>query len=318
MNNTDREEKIYDLRWSHFAKLFGTAEKECNPACKQMISGMDFRYKILDGEKREQILLDVLKKLDSNHLSVSGRKRKNDWEKGWSQNLQKFIENDQDVLALVPAYVRPDRILRLNHNYITSSDPNFELNFYTVYRQYLFRRYLSDFDSIYEFGCGTGYNLLIMAQMYPDKQFYGMDWAAASRDLVNEIGKTLNPNISGHLFDMFVPNYDLEIDNNSVFITLNSLEQLGDNFESFLQFILSKTPRLCIHAEPIIELYNSEHILDYVAIKYHQKRGYLNNYLSRLKALESTGTIKILKTRRIPFGSLFHEGYSLVIWQPLT
>ena len=317
MGSTDRKENNFELGLPDFAQLFGISEKEFSAECQRMISSMDFRYKILDGQKRERILLDVLKKLDSNHLTVSGSKRKNDWEKGWSQNLQKFIENDHDVLALVPAYVRPDRILRLNLNYITSSNPDLELNFYTVYRHYLFRRYLSEFDSIYEFGCGTGYNLLIMAQMYPEKKFYGMDWAVASKDLVNEIGKALSPNISGHLFDMFSPNDDLEIDKNSVFITLNSLEQLGDNYESFLQFILSKTPKLCIHAEPIIELYNSEHILDYVAIKYHQKRGYLNNYLSRLKALESAGKIRIIKTRRIPFGSLFHEGYSLVIWKPI-
>ena len=175
MKNPDRKEKNFELRLPHFAQLLGTSAKEFSTECKRMISDMDFRYKILDGEKREKILLDVLKKLDSNHLSVSGSKRKNDWEKGWSENLQKFIENDHDVLALVPAYVRPERILRLNLNYITSSDPNFELNFYTVYRQYLFRRYLSDFDSIYEFGCGTGYNLLIMAQMYPQKKFYGIN-----------------------------------------------------------------------------------------------------------------------------------------------
>ncbi len=128
MNNTDREEKYYELSSPHFAKLFGIAEKELSAECKEMISGMDFRYKILYGEKREQKLLDILKKLDSNHLSVSGRKRKNDWEKGWSENLRKFIENGHDVLALVPAYVRPDRILRLNLNYITSVSLTFELN----------------------------------------------------------------------------------------------------------------------------------------------------------------------------------------------
>ena len=317
MFNTDRQERHCELNVPHFAALFGAAEKEFSTACKEMIYDMDFRYRILNGEKRDQILLDVLKKLDSDQLSVSGSKRKKDWEKGWSQNLQHFIENDHNALALVPAYVRPDRILRLNFNYIKSSDPNFELNFYTVYRHYLFRRFLSPYDSIYEFGCGTGYNLLMMAQMFPQKKLYGLDWTRASRDLVNEIGNTLGPNISGDLFDMFSPNYDLQIDKNSVFITLNAMEQLGDNYESFLQFILRKRPRLCVHAEPLMELYSSEHILDYVAIKYHKKRGYLNNYLSRLKTLESSGKVKIIKMKRIPFGSLFHEGYSMVIWEPM-
>lgn len=47
-----------------------------------------------------------------------------------------------------------------------------------------------------------------------------------------------------------------------------------------------------------------------------KNRGYLNGFLDRLKALESEGAIEILGTHRT-FGSLFHDGYTLLVWKPL-
>lgn len=301
-----------------FADLFGAVVEEFSNHCKKLIADTDFRYQIVAGAEYNQILLDVLKKLDADHLPVSGKERKGDWEKGWSENLDGFIRNNYDLSQLVPKYMQAiGNTKRFNRNYIKPADSNFELNFYTVYRYFFFEKYLADFDSIYEFGCGTGYNLYIMSQLYPEKKLFGLDWATASSDLVNRIGEAYNVNTTGRLFDMFSPDDNLEINDNSVFVTLNSMEQLGGDFGAFLNFILKKSPLLVINSEPLVELYNPNDLLDYLAIKYHRKRGYLNNYLTRLRQLEAEGKLKILETLRIYFGSLFHEGYSLVIWKPL-
>ncbi len=37
---------------------------------------------------------------------------------------------------------------------------------------------------------------------------------------------------------------------------------------------------------------------------------------SRLEALAADGRIELLKVQRMKFGSMYHEGYSIVVWRP--
>ena len=74
---------------------------------------------------------------------------------------------------------------------------------------------------------------------------------------------------------------------------------------------------MCVHLEPLVELYDEDSLFDYPAIRYHRKRGYLDGYLTALRKLEREGRAEILDTRRLQFGSFFQEGYSLVMWKPL-
>ena len=68
--------------------------------------------------------------------------------------------------------------------------------------------------------------------------------------------------------------------------------------------------------EPLCELYDPDNLVDYVAYRYHKQRGYLDGYLTRLRQLEAEGRIEILKTQRVYFGNLYHEGYSFIAWRP--
>ena len=313
MHNT---EKLLDLTSSDFAELFATTEEKIMAYCGDSINHMDFHYQKIEGEQRDELILDILNAIDAGNLTVSGKERKDTWEKGWSQNFQKFIENNQDLSSLVPAYMWSYKILRLNCNYIKPLNPDFLLDFYTIYRRYFLGKYLSDYEFIYEFGCGTGFNLVIISQLFPEKSIHGADWAMASKELVDKIAHAHNYNIKGHVFDMFSPNKNFSIADNSAIVTLNSLEQIGENHEHFIQFIIEKVPAICINFEPLVELYDENNLMDYLAIKYHKKRGYLDGYLTRLRKLESEGEIEILKTQRIHFGTLYHEAYSLVVWRP--
>jgi len=99
-------------------------------------------------------------------------------------------------------------------------------------------------------------------------------------------------------------------------LTFAALEQIGSNHEAFLQFLLSKSPALCINVECFCELYDENNLIDYLAIKYHKKRNYLDGYLNRLQQLEGDGKIEILETKRPYFGCMYHEAYSFVIWKP--
>ena len=175
--------------------------------------------------------------------------------------------------------------------------------------------YLKTFDSIYEFGCGTGFNLAVLAQLYPKKKLHGLDFVSSSVDLINRIGDTYSWSITGHLFNMLTPDENFEIADNSAIFTIGAIEQLASNFEVFLQFIVKKSPKLCIHVEPTLELYDKNNLVDYLAIKFHRKRGYTENYLARLRELESNNIVEILKVHRPFLGSLYMEGYSYIIWR---
>jgi hypothetical protein len=101
-------------------------------------------------------------------------------------------------------------------------------------------------------------------------------------------------------------------------VTIGTIEQLAGDFEPFLQFLLRRSPALCIHVEPTVELYDEDNLVDYLAVKFHRKRGYTEGFLPRLQQLEDQGRIEIVKVKRLFFGSLLMEGYNLLIWRPRT
>ena len=306
--------KIRKLDIKGCAKLFGATQKEITDTCGTILSAEDFRFVVIDKEEEEKTLLEVMKTIDSP-LSISGKNRQNDWENGWAENLQAFIKSNYDLSSLTPKYMHKFNVRRLFSRYIRPLDSNFEVNFYTAYRHFLFKKYLSNYEHLYEFGCGTGYNLVIMAQIFPHKNITGLDWATSSTHLVNAIASQYGYRLKGRRFDFFNPDYSLEVADNSAFITLNSLEQLGNDHDKFIEFILHKRPEICINSEPILELYDQNNLFDYLASKYHNKRNYLNNYLSALKKYEHEGVIEILKVQRVHSGNIFHDAYSYIVWK---
>jgi len=317
MCNTKVDHCSYSgLKVEEFAEMFGATANDFSAGCKKLVEQMDFRHLIIKGQERDRVILGVLNAIESGELTVSGKRRKEDWERGWGQNLQRFIESDYDLSCLVPAYYQSHSVLRLQGEYIRPLNAGFVVDWYTIYRRYFFEKCLSDYDCIYELGCGTGLNLVMMAELFPDKTIHGADWVVASKKIVDTIAEVHNYNIKGHVVDLFSPVDDFEMCGNSAIVTLNSLEQVGADHEPFIQFVLKKAPAICINWEPLVELYDQSDLLDYLAIRYHRKRGYLEGYLTRLRELECEGKAEILKTQRICFGSVYQEGFSLVVWRP--
>lgn len=310
-------EMYKSLRIEDFANAFGADEGEVLLFCGKLIESLDFRYKDCSMEIREKIFLDVIKKCDNAELSVSGSHRFNDWRRGWGEILQEFYNSGGDLKMLVPKDLHGDRPLRFEGNYITSFSNSFERDFVLVFNHWLYKKYFKDYKNIYEFGCGTGRNLSLMAEIFPDKRLFGMDWVPESQELLKAIVERYGWQIEGHRFDFFDPNYELEILPNSLVYTHSAMEQLGGDYGSFLSYLLAKRPSLCVHTECMQEYYDENKLYDYVALKYHKTRNYLDGFLNRLRELEKDKAIKIIATRRTGFGSLYHEGYMYVIWKIL-
>ncbi len=301
-----------------FARLLGTSKADIPSNCQKSIGQRDFSYAIPVTQERDGIVLKVLTTVNSPDLSTAGsRESKGKWDIGWSENLEELSNKIDDLSTLVPKYYRKGQPLRLDQNYVIPADPNFELNWYEIFRSWLFKTYLKEVEAIYEFGCGTGYNLVALAKMFPDKNFYGLDWAAASKEIVNKLAKVYGWKMEGRIFDFFSPDTNLKINRDAAFLTVGALEQTGQNYETFLQFVLRALPKICVHAEPVCEWYDQNNLVDYLAILYHKKRNYWLNFPTRLAELERQGKARIIKQKRAYFGSLYLEGWSQIIWQPI-
>jgi hypothetical protein len=179
------------------------------------------------------------------------------------------------------------------------------------------KHYLKDYKNIFELGCGPAYHLVRLSESFKDKNFFGTDWATSSQEIIKEINKIKNCDITPINLDFFNPDNGINVPENSAVYTVASLEQIGENFKELINFLLEKKPEICVHLEPIDELLNQNILMDNLTIKYFRKRNYLKNFLPYLEQLEKENKIKIIKKQRTDSGSYFIEGHSLIVWKPL-
>jgi hypothetical protein len=167
-----------------------------------------------------------------------------------------------------------------------------------------------------EFGCGTGHNLLALSRQHPNTVLVGFDWAESAVKAVNRLLADHDVNIIGKRFDFFSPGPALKFIRGSGVLTVGALEQVGSRFGAFLSFLLSCRPAVCVHMEPVVELYDEGESFDHLAACYHRMRGYLEGYLPALRRLEKARRAEILAVKRNFFGSLYHEAYTCIAWRP--
>jgi SAM-dependent methyltransferase len=305
-----------ELTAGHFARLFGVAERDLPKACTDAIVAADLRYEQPTAAARDGIILRVLQTLDSDKPTVVGAHRSDIWESCWADSLQRFRDAGLSPESLVPHFITPGLPVRLGRDYAIPASPRYELRVLEVCRAFLFDRYFAQMRSIYEFGCGSGFNLVALARQLPGKKLLGLDWSKSSNETVSLIRKALDIDVTGRHFDFFAPDRSLALGRDCGVLTMCALEQVGARHDAFLSYLLDAEPGVCVHMEPLLELYEDSHLVDYLAVRYHRKRGYLQGFLPALRALESSGRIELLDVRRFHFGSFYHEGYSYVAWRP--
>jgi hypothetical protein len=298
-----------------FAKSFGVDVGEFSDSLQNTINDLNFNYRLPSLEENESLVLEALQKIDSDEQIIGAKERDDVWFKGWDENLQMYINSGFDEKSLTPKFVRAGNPIRLNKKFVFPEDDNFELNYIEVYRQWYIEKYFNNAENIYEFGCGTGFNLLHVNRIFPNKKLFGSDFVQSSVDLVNEIGKQKNIELNGDLFNMLKPNYEYKVMPNSAIYTFGALEQLASNLDQILEYFISQDPTICIHTEPAIELYEDDSLVDYLGKKFQGNRGYSSGLITKLEKLEEKGLIEIIKIKRLYFGSYFMEGYNHIAWK---
>lgn len=263
------------------------------------------KYRYLNKKEEEQAIIQILDTLLDSSVPYSGKHRYDQWEKGWGENLKKG-----DV---TPRYFGKYKINRMKGKFVYALTKNYERDMLYTLVDEMARRYLADYSVVCEFGCGTGHNLLRMKKTCKDSVlFVGCDWTKSSQKIVNKLGD----DFTGINFDFFNPS-KLWLGRGTGVYTVAALEQTGADYHKFVDYLIKNKPGIVVHIEPIPELLDPTNLIDYLSIKYMEKRKYLSGYLKHLEELEKKGKIEIIEARRSGIGSMFIDGYSIIVWKPL-
>lgn len=286
------------------------------PALRKRVETSDLTYEVLTPEERDAYLIEVVEELMKPDVVKAGPHRQADWEMGWGENLA-ILQSGTPAEAIMPRYHGKRSLVRWRQEVVRPVEPLFDYRIHTILVDWAIDTFLKDVGCLFEFGCGPAYHLLRARQFNPSAKLVGLDWATASQKIIGEIvARGIETNIQGFNFDFFKPDDSITIPPNSGIYTVAALEQVGANFEPFLQFLLEKRPAICMHLEPVDELMNSSHLIDRLSVMYSRKRNYLNGFLTHLRKLQEEGRVTIHKEQRTYSGSFFLEGHSLVVWSP--
>lgn len=298
---------------SEFAEIFGGM----TPRIEKKIGEFPLEFTYLSPSERDECLLKIVSGLVESQFEVVGAHRQEKWEKGWGENLEAFKKGEKD--GLVPYYFQKDAIARWRQEFVRPVRKGFDYGALTIILEWLYERYMSDVPAVYEFGCGTGHHLLQLHDVNREAKLFGLDWAEASQKIIAEmVSRGQLKNAEGRRFDFFAPDHSFDLLPGAVAYTVAALEQVGDQHEAFVEYLLEKKPKLCVHVEPIAEVLDQNNLLDYLSIKYFEKRNYLKNFLTHLQLLESQGRVKIHDARRTYLGgNMYVDHYSVVVWSPV-
>lgn len=297
-----------DLKFYENLFNFKASEK-----LKKLYDNLDLEYEEIS-ETDKKVTIAHINEVLNQEIKTSGPHRIVDWNNGWNENFVEFLETRKDE-SLTPKYFGKLQISRINNKFVQSKNKNFEYDAFKFLQSCVYEAYCKNFDSYYEFGCGTGHNLLRYDYFCKTKKIFGLDWATSSQRCIEAINEVKNKNFVGYNFNFEIPNHSIEISNNSVVCSLAALEQIGDRHQNFINFLLEKKPKLCVHLEPIEEVLDENDELESLSLRYFKKRKYLSGFLTKLRELEKENKIDILETKKTGVGSYFIEGYTLIVWR---
>ena len=243
---------------------FGSARNaglgfELGEKLKQTITEYSLEYRELTTLERDNYILHVINVLTGD-ITKAGDHRIMEWENGWGENLNKFIKT-KNIDDLIPRYHGKNRIVRWMGDVVMPITENFDYKIHICFVDAILQHYLKNVDNVFEFGCGPAYHLIRLKEFNKCLNLNGSDWTKSSQDIIKEINKVLDTNINGFNLNFFTPNNSIDIPKSSGIYTVAALEQVGDNFKEFVNFLIEKKPKICIHMEPIDELLNDDIIL---------------------------------------------------------
>ena len=250
-------------------------------------------------------------------LEMLNKKLEIDWQDDWFNVLQNLRTNNENVKSIIrPKWFRESAFVNIHNCLSLTETPYVDWEYQLITRQMLFYTHLKDIENICEFGSGSGTNFYLINEILQNKNFILSDISVTSLKIIEELKRKLNRNNLTHSNIDIEQDIDLQLPDNTAVITTSVLEQIGDNYKNFINFILKEKPQIVINVEPIVELLDSKNGFDNVMNLYCEKRKYLAGYLTELEKLEKQKKIKIIMKKRTMVSGTFIEN-SVLIWKVL-
>ena len=250
-------------------------------------------------------------------LKMLNKKLEVDWQDDWFSVLQNLQTNDDNVKSIIrPKWFRKSAFVNIQNCLSLTETPYVDWEYQLITRQMLFYTHLKDIENICEFGSGSGTNFYLINKILQNKNFILSDISVTSLKIIQELKRKLNRNNLTYSNIDIEQDIDLQLPDNTAVITTSVLEQIGDNYKNFINFILKEKPQIVINVEPIVELLDSKSRFDNVMNLYCEKRKYLTGYLTELEKLEKQKKIKIIMKKRTMVSGTFIEN-SVLIWKVL-
>ena len=278
-------------------------------------AGLDLSSHEASREDRDAYVREMLDRIRSPLIERSEDENRAVWERGWQQNLEEARAGGFAPHTLKPKYFRGNRFLRWQRGLVVSENPQIEYDLFVLARRLLFGWYLPGIRTIYEVGSGSGNNLRLLSELFPEARIIGLDWVAPAVQLANELGTVTGRKIEGRRFDMLNPDASFTLEPGSAVVTIHALEQLGDRHGALLDWLAAARPALVLHYEPILEFYDEAILFDYLALWYSQRRRYLTGFWTEISARRDAGRLEVLAAQRPGVGGVYHEA-SVIVWKP--
>lgn len=309
---------MFRIGQGDFARMFKIDASEIPKLAKERLSSYDLTVRLANKTEFAEYVLNFLKLIDETRTYRSKEENLATFERGWTENLLKLKGAGPESLeaALKPGYFRGSKFFRYNTELVVTDNLQLEYELFVIARLCLTYTYLRSSTVVYELGCGSCANLLLLSKILPDAELVGLDWTKASSEIAGELKRKTARPISGHVFDLMEPDKSLTLPEGTALISIHAFEQLGGSFGPALDFILASKPSIVVQYEPVLEFYNGNNLLDYLSLSYCVKRNYLNGYYSKLLRLEKDRRIEILAAYRPYLGGVLHES-SVLVWKPL-
>ncbi len=280
-----------------FAAMVGCDPDVLPQRVRTLLAGADLRYEAAIGRAFYGHLLGAFSACDK------------------VQPVRSVGEQIPGVLAPAPCRIRPD-VVRLRGDYVCVRDVGFEHTLRTALHHYCAGRWFADCRAVAEFGCAAGTNLALLAEALPGMPLRACTDDVATRRSLERWSRRASSPLDVRPFSLRRPDRSLSLAPGTGVLTSAAMQALGGEHEAFVDHLLAVRPKICVHIEPLYELYDPDLLFDDVARQYHRRRSYLRGLLPRLRSLAAEGRIELLEQRRTGLGSFLDEPYGILVWRP--
>ena len=118
-----KNDVVKSLSVQDFEVAFG---EKISSYVAERINKYSFKYTEFSPEEKESLLIKIVETLLNPNLLQSGEHRLDQWESGWGENLELFLQNPENIDLIIPKYFNKYGAVRWCGQFIRPVSEKFE------------------------------------------------------------------------------------------------------------------------------------------------------------------------------------------------